>query len=121
MTAPLVLAIAIDSLVIAVLAVVVVARRVPRPRWLQASAWMLQLLLLVQAGLAGLAIVTGRGPAEPGLFLAYAAVAVVLLPVCGAMSTGDRVRTGQDIRLAVAAIAGLVVQWRLVATWRSGG
>ena len=40
MTAPLVLAIVIDSLVIAVLAVVVVARRVPRPRWLQAAAWM---------------------------------------------------------------------------------
>ncbi|WP_395726892.1 hypothetical protein [Nakamurella sp.] len=121
MTAPLVLGIAGYSLLVAVLAAVVAARRVPRPRWLQAAAWMLQVLLLAQAGLAGLAILTGRGPAEPALFLAYLAVAVVLLPVCGAMSAGDRVRTGPDVRLAMATVAGLVVQWRLVATWRTGG
>lgn len=120
MTAPLVLGIVVYSLVVAVLAAVVAARRVPRPRWLQAAAWMLQVLLLAQAGLAGLAIVAGRGPAEPALFLAYLAVAIVLLPVCGAMTTGVRMSTGHDIRLAVAAVAGVVVQWRMVATWRTG-
>lgn len=121
MTAPMVVAIAAYSLLIAVLAGVVAVRRVPRPRWLQAAAWMLQVLLLGQAALAGLALARGRGPAAPALFLAYLAVAVVLLPVCGAMSAGDRVRAGADVRLLVAALAAVVVQWRLVAIWRAGG
>lgn len=123
MTGPLVLAIALYGGLVGVLAGVVAARRVPRPRWLQAAAWMLQVLLLVQAALAGVAVADGRGPADPTLFLAYLAVAVVLLPVCAAMTTGDGpgVRTGPDVRLAVAAVAEVVVQWRLVATWRTGG
>lgn len=123
MTGPLVLAIALYGGLVGLLAGVVAARRVPRPRWLQAAAWMLQVLLLVQAVLAGVAVAGGRGPADPTLFLAYLAVAVVLLPVCAAMTTGDGpgVRTGPDVRLAVAAVAEVVVQWRLVATWRTGG
>lgn len=124
MTGPLVLAIALYGGLVGVLAGVIAARRVPRPRWVQAAAWMLQVLLLLQAAVAGLALAGGRGPADPTLFLAYLAVAVVLLPVCGAMTTGEdgpAVRTGPDVRLAVAAVAEVVVQWRLVATWRTGG
>jgi uncharacterized iron-regulated membrane protein len=62
-----------------------------------------------------------QGPARPGLFLAYLAVAVALLPLCGAMTTAERASTSSDVRLAVTAGVGVVVQWRLVATWRSGG
>lgn len=79
---------------------------------------MLQLLLVGQAAIAGLTIVRGGGPAKPALFLAYLAVAVALLPLCGAMTTSDRISVRSDAGLAIAAAVGLVVQWRLVATWR---
>jgi heme A synthase len=113
-------AIVVYSAIVAILAAITVSRRIPRPRWLQAAAWTLQALVIGQAVLATITIIRGQGPARPGLFLAYLAVAVALLPVCGAMAPSDRGSSGPDVRLTVAAAIGVVVQWRLVATWRSG-
>ena len=101
MTPTLVSVIMVYSAIVAVLAAVTVPRRMARPRWLQAAAWTLQALLIGQAALAAVTIVRGQGPARPGLFLAYLAVAVALLPLCGAMAPSDRGSTSHDVRLAV--------------------
>jgi hypothetical protein len=105
-------------IIIGIAATVAAVRRSGRPRWLRAGAWMLQVLLVVEAVIAAVTIVRGGGPARPALFLAYLTVAVALLPLCGAMTTSDRISVRSDAGLAIAAGVGLVVQWRLVATWR---
>ncbi len=119
MKAGLTAAVAAYGGLMGVLGGVNVVRRQRRPDWLQAGVWSLLGLLLLQAVLAAAALVAGAGPARPILFVAYLVVAVGLLPICGALARGRTSSTRADVGLVIAAVA-LLVEWRLVVTWRYG-
>lgn len=113
-------AVAVYTGLMAISGGVAVVRRRPRPGWLQAGVWTLLGLLVLQAVVAGISLLAGGGPARPALFVAYLVVAVALLPICGALAQSRASSTRADVGLLVAAVALLVVQWRLVVTWRYG-
>lgn len=119
LTGPLTVVIAMYSGLVLVSAGWTVVRRRPRPAWLQAGVWTLLAMVMVQAALAGLAVVDAHLAQPPWLFLAYVLVSLALLPLCGALGAARESTTAADLGLVVAAVALLVVQWRLVVTWRS--
>jgi hypothetical protein len=81
-----------------------------------AAAGLLELLLLVQAGVAVAALAGGRRPAETATFLGYLA-GVVLVPVAGVLwSRTERSRWAGTVLAVAAAVAGVMV-WRLVQIW----
>lgn len=119
LTGPLTVVIAMYSGLVLVSAGWMVVRHRPRPAWLQAGVWTLLAMVTVQAALAGLAVVGAHLAQPPWLFLAYVLVSLALLPLCGALGTARESTMAADLGLVVAAVALLVVQWRLVVTWRS--
>jgi hypothetical protein len=85
-----------------------------------AAAGLLEVLLLVQAGVAVAALSGGRRPAETATFLGYLA-GVVLVPVAGVLwSQTERSRWAGTVLAVAAAVAGVMV-WRLVQLWDAPG
>lgn len=81
-----------------------------------AAAGLLEVLLLVQAGVAVAALAGGRRLAETSTFLGYLA-GVVLVPVAGVLwSRTERSRWAGTVLAVAAAVAGVMV-WRLVRLW----
>jgi hypothetical protein len=72
--------------------------------------------LLVQAGLALVAIGRGDRPAEFVTFLGYAATSVLVLPAAAALSLMERTRWGAVIA-GVAALVAAVLTLRLRQVW----
>jgi hypothetical protein len=81
-----------------------------------ALAGLLEVLLVVQAVLAGVALTGGHRPAELATFLAYL-LSVVLLPVAGFLWARTEPTRWAGTVLGVAALAVAVMLWRLVDLW----
>ena len=84
------------------------------------GAGVLELLLVVQAVVAGVALVGGHRPAELATFVAYLG-SVVLLPVAGVLWARTEPTRWAGTVLAVAAAAVGVMMWRLLQLWEVTG
>jgi hypothetical protein len=85
-----------------------------------AGAGLLELLLLVQAGVAVVALTGGTRPADLATFLSYL-VGVLLVPVAGVLwARTERTRWAGTV-IAVAALAVAVMVWRLLQLWEAAG
>ncbi len=82
-------------------------------------AGVLELLLLVQAGLA-LATMDGNTPADTPTFLGYLS-GVVLIPVAGVLWARTEVTRWAGTVLAVAGASVGVMVWRLLELWEATG
>ena len=85
-----------------------------------AGAAVLELLLLVQAVLAGAALAGGERPPETATFLGYLGGAV-LLPVAGVLWSRTEPSRWAGTVLAVASLVTAVMIWRLVQLWEAPG
>lgn len=84
------------------------------------GAGVLELLLVVQAVLAVVALAGGHRPAELATFLAYLG-SVVLLPVAGVLWARSEPTRWAGTVLGVAAAAVVVMLWRLLQLWEVTG
>lgn len=103
---------------VAVLAMLAAAG-VPCGPAVRAGLIVAELLLVVQALVAGMSLLGGHRPEEPATHLGYLAVSVVLLPLL--LGRPSRVARPSRPDLVVAALAtavAVVVSVRLHATWR---
>ena len=119
-TLPLVIAATIVAGVVTVLglASTVAGRRIGLLHL--AGAGLLEALLVVQAGVAVVAMAGGDAPADTPTFLGYL-VGVLLIPVAGALwARSERTRWAGTV-LAVAAAAVGVMVWRLLQLWEATG
>jgi hypothetical protein len=85
-----------------------------------AATGVLELLLVVQGVLAGVAVAGGHRPAELATFLAYL-VSVVLLPVAGLLWARTEPTRWAGTVLGVAGLAVAVMLWRLLDLWAVTG
>ncbi|MGY1700891.1 hypothetical protein [Geodermatophilus sp. SYSU D00766] len=85
-----------------------------------AGAAVLEVVLLVQAVVAGVALAGGERPPETATFLGYLG-GVVLLPVAGVLWSRTEPSRWAGTVLAVAALVTLVMVWRLVQLWEAPG
>jgi hypothetical protein len=116
--APLVVAITAVAVVLAVLGgISTLARR--RIGLLHlAVAGVLEVLLLVQAGLAVVALLDGERPPETATFVGYLA-GVVLVPVAGVLwARTERTRWAGTVIAVAAAVVGVML-WRLLQLWEA--
>ena len=81
-----------------------------------AGAAVLEVILLVQAVVAGVALAGGHRPAELSTFVAYLG-SVVLLPVAGLLWARTEPTRWAGTVLGVAALAVAVMVWRLLDLW----
>jgi hypothetical protein len=84
------------------------------------GAGVLELVLVVQAVVAGIALAGGHRPAELATFVAYLG-SVVLLPVAGVLWARTEPTRWAGTVLAVAAAAVAVMVWRLLQLWEVTG
>lgn len=85
-----------------------------------AGAAVLEVLLLVQAVVAGTALAGGQRPPETATFLGYLGGAV-LLPVAGVLWSRTEPSRWAGTVLAVASLVTAVMVWRLVQLWEAPG
>jgi hypothetical protein len=85
-----------------------------------AGAAVLEVLLLVQAVVAGAALAGGQRPPETATFLGYLGGAV-LLPVAGVLWSRTEPSRWAGTVLAVASLVTAVMIWRLVQLWEAPG
>ena len=84
------------------------------------GAGLLQALLVVQAGIAAVAMAGGDTPADTPTFLGYL-VGVLLIPVAGVLwARAEQTRWAGTV-LAVAGAAVGVMVWRLLQLWEATG
>ena len=120
MSTPLVIAATVVAVVLAALGALSTALRRRIGSAHLAAAGLLELLLVVQAVLAGAAMAGGQRPAELTVFLAYLS-SVVLLPVGGVLWARSEPTRWAGTVLGVAALAVAVMLWRLLDLWRVTG
>jgi hypothetical protein len=81
-----------------------------------AVAGLLEVLLLVQAGLVVAEMVDGARPEETATFVSYLA-SVVLVPVAGGLwARSERTRWAGTVLAVAGAVVGVMV-WRLLQLW----
>lgn len=79
---------------------------------------LLQLLLLVQAGIAVTLLLQGQRPDELGAFAGYLIVSALLVPGGAVWSLDEKSRYGTLILASVCLVVA-VLQQRLVGLWAS--
>jgi hypothetical protein len=116
MNAPLAIAIVIGGLLLAGWCLVPVVR----DRWIDrshlAGLALLELAMLVQAGIATARLIGGGRPAEYATFIGYLLSSVLIVPAAVALSWMERTRYGSVIAMAGALVAA-VVTLRLRQVW----
>ena len=120
MTTFLVTAISVVAAVLAVLGVAstLAHRRIGLVHL--AVAGVLEVLLLVQAVLAGVALAGGNRPEDTPTFLGYL-LGVVLVPVAGVLwARTERTRWAGTVLAVAGAVVG-VMAWRLLQLWEAPG
>jgi hypothetical protein len=85
-----------------------------------AVAGLLEALLLVQAALVVVAMADGESPVDTPTFLSYL-VAVVLVPIAGALWARTEHTRWAGTVLAVAGVVVGVMVWRLMQLWEATG
>ena len=93
--------------------------RAPR-EYLVIASGVLSILVLVQVLIAIGFLVAGERPDEPGTFVGYLVIAVILLPLGTLWALAERSRWGTAV-LAVACLALVVVLVRLQDLWSTAG
>ena len=83
-----------------------------------AVAGVLEALLLVQAGIAVVAMAGGDTPPETATFAGYLA-GVVLVPVAGSLWARTEQTRWAGTVIAVAAAVAAVMVWRLLQLWEA--
>ncbi|QGQ19102.1 hypothetical protein GC089_07520 [Cellulomonas sp. JZ18] len=73
-------------------------------------------LLVVQALVAGVLLVTGRGDVDGVLFWGYVATQLIVLPIAAAWAFAERTRWSSVV-LLVASLTVAFLQYRLVQIW----
>jgi hypothetical protein len=82
------------------------------------GAGLLELLLLVQTGVAVVAMAGGDTPADTPTFLGYL-IGVVLVPIAGVLwARTERTRWAGTVIAVAAAVVG-VMAWRLLQLWEA--
>ena len=84
------------------------------------GAGLLELLVLLQAGVAGAALVSGTRPADTPTFVSYL-LAVVLVPIAGLLWARTERTRWAGMVIAVAALVVAVMVWRLLQLWEATG
>jgi hypothetical protein len=85
-----------------------------------AGTLVLELLLLVQAAIAVVALAGGERPAETATFLGYL-VGVLLVPVAGLLwARAEPTRWAGGV-IVVAGLVVAVMAWRLLQLWEIAG
>jgi hypothetical protein len=85
-----------------------------------AVAGVLEVLLLVQAAVAVVALAGGERPPETATFLGYLA-GVVLVPIAGVLwARTERTRWAGTVIAVAAAVVGVMI-WRLLQLWEATG
>lgn len=100
---------------VSLVALVLTARRRPRPPWLDSMAWMLEVLMLIRAVAGGGAILAGERPVELSTHVGYLMASVALIPLALESVRDDRGPWSSAV-VAVAAVASTVIAVRLVMT-----
>jgi hypothetical protein len=85
-----------------------------------AGAVVLELLVVAQAVVAGIALTDGERPPDTATFLGYLG-GVVLLPVAGVLWSRTEPSRWAGTVLAVASLVTVVMVWRLVQLWEAPG
>ena len=85
-----------------------------------AVAAVLEALLLVQAGIAVVAMAGGDTPPETATFAGYLA-GIVLVPVAGSLWARTEQTRWAGTVIAVAAAVVAVMVWRLLQLWEATG
>ncbi|GII81064.1 hypothetical protein Sru01_60460 [Sphaerisporangium rufum] len=116
MIGPLATALIIGSLVLGALCVIVAARNRPMGMVLLIGLAVLELALLVQAGVGVARVIGGQGPAETATFVGYLIGMVLLPPAAAFWALGERTRWGPAVA-AVACLAIPVMVGRLLQVW----
>lgn len=75
-----------------------------------------ELVLLVQAVLAGVRWSRVAGSVQPGLFWTYVVVQLLVLPLAAAWAFAERTRWSSVVLLAAAVTVG-VMEWRQWQIW----
>lgn len=120
MTTPLVVAATVAALVVVALGALSTALRRRTGLAHLVAAGVLELVLLVQAGVVAVALVSGERPPETATFLAYL-VSVVLVPVAGVLWSRSEPTRWAGTVLAVAGLVVAVMVWRLLQLWEATG
>jgi hypothetical protein len=103
------------AVIVAAAAVVGLALKAPRPRWLDQMAWMLEALCLV-LGLGALgSLLQGHRPESMSTHVGYLAAVVCIMPVAIGSVREERESWSSGV-VAVAALATAVVAVRLMMT-----
>ena len=83
-----------------------------------AVAGVLEALLLVQAGIAGAALLGGERPPDTPTFVSYL-LGVLLVPVAGVLwARNERTRWAGTVLAVAGAVVG-VMAWRLLQLWEA--
>ena len=85
-----------------------------------AGAAVLEVVLLVQAVVAGVALAGGERPPETATFLGYLG-GVVLVPVAGVLWSRSEPSRWAGTVVGIAALVVAVMVWRLLQLWEVPG
>jgi hypothetical protein len=119
-TFPLVVAVTVVAVLLAALGLASTAARRRIGVLHLAGAALLEALLLVQAGVVGVAMAGGDTPADTPTFLGYL-FGVLLVPVAGTLwAHAERTRWAGTVVAVAAGTVGVMV-WRLLQLWEATG
>ncbi|WP_433242107.1 hypothetical protein ACQPYK_37440 [Streptosporangium sp. CA-135522] len=117
MIGPLATGVIVLALVILLAAIVTAVRDRAMGTVLLAALGVLELGLLVQAGLAIAGVIRGEGPDETATLVGYLAGTLVIPPAAAFLGLAERSRWGAVV-IAVAAFAICVMVGRLLQIWQ---
>jgi hypothetical protein len=117
---PLAVTIVLVSLLLATCAGVLAALDRLPGRWMLRGLLALQLLVLVQAGIAVARMVGGEVPASVGALVGYLLVSVLIVPLGTYWSLEERTRWSTLV-LVVACLTVTVLMSRLLTLWSTVG
>lgn len=107
----------VGSLLLAAMCVITAARNRPMGVVLLAGLGVLELALLVQAGIGISKVIAGESHHETATFVGYLAGTIVIPPVAAFWGLGERSRWGPAVA-AVACLAIPVMIVRLSQIWQ---
>ncbi|MDH2428170.1 hypothetical protein [Sphaerisporangium sp. TRM90804] len=105
------------SLLLAVVCVVTAVRDRPMGMVLLVGLGVLEVALLVQAGVGVAKVVAGQSPGETATFVGYLIGTVLIPPVAALWALAERTRWGPAVA-AVACFAIPVMTGRLLQIWQ---
>jgi hypothetical protein len=117
MSIPLATGVIVAALVLALLSLINAFRNRPMGVVLLAGLGVLELALLVQAGLAVAGVIAGEGPGERGTLIGYLVGTVLLPPAAVFLGLAERSRWGSAV-VVVGAFAVAVMTGRIVQIWQ---